>query len=349
MSVAPTSLPEVIEDEQTLDELLTRPSARLVQFMRDLEGDIMVLGVAGKMGVTLAILAARAIEAAGVSKKVTGVARFSDAAAERQLNESGVETIRCDLLDRDAVAALPDARNVLYMAGRKFGTDGQESLTWAMNVVVPANTVERYKDTRIVAFSTGCVYPLVSASGPACTEQTPVDPIGEYAQSCLGRERVFEHGAMAYGTPVCLYRLCYAIDLRYGVLYDIGEAIMRGEKIDLGSPVFQCIWQGDANEQALRCLGEAGSPAVPLNVTGVDTLSTRQVATLLGELLGEPVEFQDNEGDRCYNVDATKANSIFGAPAVSSDQLIRWQAHWLKTGGRSLGKPTHFQTTDGKY
>ncbi len=349
MSADPLTLPDIIEDETTLDDLLTRPSQALIDFMGRLDGDLIVLGVAGKMGVSLAILAARAVEQTGVRKRVIGVARFSDESMQVQLEEHGVETIRCDLLDREAVAALPDARNVIYMAGRKFGTGGQESLTWAMNVLVPANAAHRYRDSRIVAFSTGCVYPVVPAHGAGCTEDSAVGPIGEYAQSCLGRERVFEHAANVYGTPVCLIRLAYAIDLRYGVLHDIGDSIMRGGEVNLGSATFPCIWQGDANHQALFCLEHAASPAVPLNVTGPKRLVTRDVATRMADLLEKPTAFPNEEGPLCYVVDATRAGGLFGPPRVSAEQLIRWQAHWLKIGGRSLGKPTHFQTTDGNY
>ena len=349
MNTASISLPDLIEDETALDHLLTTPSAALMDFMRQLEGDIIVLGIAGKMGVTLGILAANAIRQAGVDKRVIGVARFSDEDARRQLEEHGVETIRCDLLDREAVAALPDAHNVIYMAGRKFGTQGQEDLTWAMNVTVPANAAHRFAQSRIVVFSTGCVYPLVRPDQDGCTEETPLSAVGEYAQSCLGRERVFAHGARAHGTPVCLFRLCYAIDLRYGVVHDIGEPIMRGEPVDLSAASFNCIWQGDANHQALFALQHAASPAVPLNVTGPETLSTRDVAGQLASLLDKPVDFSGDEGPRCYLIDASRALGLFGPPSVSAEQLIRWQAHWLRIGGRSLGKPTHFQTTDGNF
>ncbi|TWU58355.1 NAD-dependent epimerase/dehydratase family protein [Rubripirellula reticaptiva] len=341
-------LPSLIDAETQLDALLCRPSDALVEFMRGLDGDLMILGIAGKMGVSLGQLAVSAIGAAGVTKQIIGVARFSNPAAREQLETSGVKTIRCDLLDRESVSALPKVRNVLFMAGRKFGTAGDESLTWAMNTIVPANVADHFRDSNIVAFSTGCVYPLARV-GEAPSENAAPAPVGEYAQSCLGRERVFEYASKAWGTAVCLYRLNYAIDLRYGVLHDIADRIWRGEPVDNGSGAFNMIWQGDANQQALQCLGHCSSPARVINVTGPETLSTEEVANELGELLGKPVRFSSTPSERSYLSNSTKATELFGRPSVSAQQLIRWQAHWTKIGGRSLGKPTHFEVNDGTY
>ncbi|MGB7328608.1 MAG: NAD(P)-dependent oxidoreductase [Rubripirellula sp.] len=342
------SVPSLIDDETQLDALLRQPSDALVEFMQGLDGDLMILGIAGKMGVSLGELAVAAIKAAGVKKQVIGVARFSHQAAREQLETNGVQTIRCDLLDRESVSALPKVRNVLFMAGRKFGTTGDESLTWAMNTMVPANVADHFRDSNIVAFSTGCVYPLARV-GEAPSENVAPAPVGEYAQSCLGRERVFQYAAKAWGTPVCLYRLNYAIDLRYGVLHDIAQKIWRGEPVDVGSGAFNVIWQGDANQQALRCLGHCSSPANVFNVTGPETLSTEDVANEMGQLLGKPVRFSSTPSDRSYLSDSTKATERFGGPSISARQLIRWQAHWTKIGGRSLGKPTHFEFSDGNY
>ncbi|WP_417746413.1 NAD-dependent epimerase/dehydratase family protein [Rosistilla oblonga] len=341
-------MPDLIESEAQLDAMLAQPDDRLVDFMRQLEGDLIILGIAGKMGVSLGQLAVAAIEKGGVEKNVYGVARFSDADARGRLEATGVRTIQCDLLDRTAVAKLPQSPNVLFMAGRKFGTGGEEPLTWAMNTLVPANVADHFRDSRIVAFSTGCVYPLARVDSQP-DETTPPDPIGEYAQSCLGRERMFEYGSNRWGTPVCLYRLNYAIDLRYGVLHDIATKIWHGQPVDNSAEAFNVIWQGDANRQALLCLGHCSSPANILNVTGPETLETEAVARQFGELLEKPVQFTSTPGDGCYLSDSSQATKLFGSPSVTADQLIRWQAHWIKTGGRSLGKPTHFEISDGAY
>jgi len=337
------------ENEAALDEALSRPSAATIELMSRLKGDILVLGVAGKMGLTLARMAVRAAQEAGVKKRVVGVARFSDADARNQLEACGVETIQCDLLDRHAVMALPRLQNAIFMAGRKFGTGGSEDVTWAMNTLVPANVCEHLPESRIVAFSTGCVYPLVTATSGGCDESVPPVPVGEYAQSCLGRERVFEYYSRKNGTPVCLYRLNYAIDMRYGVLHDIGAAIIEGRPVDASVGVFNMIWQGDANNRALLCLDHCASPAAIMNITGTDILSTRDVAETLGRLLDKPVTFQGQDRGVAYLNNAARAARLFGPSTVSNDDLIQWQADWLLHGGRSLGKPTHFEVNNGKF
>ena len=339
---------EWIEDEAQLDALLATPNDALVQRMRELEGDVMILGVAGKMGVSLGQLAVAAIRQAGVKKTVFGVARFSDPTARQRLESVGVRTIPCDLLDRHSVAQLPQTENVIFMAGRKFGTAGSASLTWAMNTVVPMIVAEHFQSARIVVFSTGCVYPMVK-SDRAPNESTPPCPMGEYAQSCLGRERVFEHYSLACGTPVCIFRLNYAIDLRYGVLFDIAEKIGNNQSVNNSVGYFNMIWQGDANHQALMCLKHCDTPATLLNITGPETLCTETVAKQMGELMGKPVEFTTAAGDRSFLSDSSQATGLFGNPSVTADQLIRWQTHWIMRGGRSLNKPTHFEVNDGKY
>lgn len=341
-------LPDLIDTESQLDGILAQPSEALVDYMGKLDGDIIVLGIAGKMGVSLGQLAAAAIERAGVQKNIYGVARFSDPGARNRLESVGVRTITCDLLDRLAISRLPKIRNVLFMAGRKFGTGGEEPLTWAMNTMVPANVADHFRESKIVAFSTGCVYPLARASDPSA-ESTPTAPIGEYAQSCLGRERMFEYACNVWGTLVCLYRLNYAVDLRYGVLHDIATKIWHNQPVDTSAPTFNIIWQGDANDQALRCFEHCTSPANIINVTGPETLDTEDVARQLGELLNKPVRFTKSSGDVSYLSDSFKAQKLFGPPSVTAEQLIRWQAHWIKIGGRSLGKPTHFEINDGAY
>lgn len=343
-------LPLKLADESALDEFLAQPSPGLVECMKRLEGDIMILGIAGKMGVSMGRRAVNAARAAGVAKKVIGVARFSNAAARAELEAHGVETIACDLLDRAAVAQLPAAPNVIFMAGRKFGTDGAEDLTWAMNVLAPGHVVEHFRNSRIVAFSTGCVYPLVAIATGGCTEAVVPEPVGEYAQSCLGRERIFQYGARTFGGRVLLFRLNYAIDLRYGVLHDIGRQILNGEKVNNAVGHFNVIWQGDANEAALRALEHCANPAAVLNVTGPETASVTAIAGELGRLLGKPVEYlHPVAGEKCYLNDAGKMTTLFGYPSVPLGIMLRWQAEWLLAGGASLGKPTHFEVHNGKF
>ncbi len=338
----------MIESEEQLDTLLAAPSSGLVEFMRRLDGDIMILGIAGKMGVSLGQLAVNAARAAGVKKNVYGVARFSSSDARKRLDSVGVQTIKCDLVDRIGVSKLPMPLNVLFLAGRKFGTGGDEPLTWAMNTMVPANVADHFRASRIVAFSTGCVYPLSSVDDLP-TENTPPSPIGEYAQSCLGRERMFEYASNTWRTPVCLYRLNYSIDLRYGVLHDIATKVWNDQPVDNSVQAFNVIWQRDANHQALMCLEQCSSPANILNVTGPETLYTEEVARRFGELLGKTVQFTASPTGPSYLSNSSKATRLFGQPSVTADQLIQWQAHWIKTGGRSLGKPTHFEVSDGDY
>lgn len=341
--------PESIADTAQLEELLSTPSADLVGMMKRLEGDIMILGIAGKMGVTMGRLAVRAIREAGVDRKVIGVARFSKAEDRKKLQSWGIETIACDLLDQAAVQKLPQVKNVVFMAGRKFGTDGSESQTWAMNVLAPAYAADHFRNSRIVAFSTGCVYPLVGVESCGCTEETVLSPVGEYAQSCLGRERIFQYYSGRNNTPLLLFRLNYSVDLRYGVLHDIAKNIWEGKPVDNTVGYFNVIWQGDANAAALRALELAEAPAAILNVTGPETASVERTARLLGRLMGREVTFKGSPGDRCYLNDSAKMCRCFGYPSVSLDQMIRWQAAWIANGGESIGKPTHFEVNNGKF
>jgi len=341
--------PERIETEEQLDEMLSRPSAEVVGLMRRLEGDVAILGIAGKMGVTLGMLAVRATREAGVSRRVIGVARFSDPDSRAKLDAAGVETIACDLLDPEAVGRLPRAENVVFMAGRKFGTGGSEPLTWAANAIIPANVCRSFRESRIVAFSTGCVYPFVSAETGGSTEDSQPDPVGEYSQSCLARERVFQYYSIADGTPVCLFRLYYAIDLRYGVLHDIARKVWAGEPVDVTMGYFNMIWQGDANAMALRCLELCESPAAAINVTGPWVLRTRDTAQQFGRLMGRNVKITGCESSTVYLANASKAQELFGRPSVPVDRMMEWTAQWVMAGGRSLGKPTHFEVTDGRF
>ena len=337
-------------NEQALDLMLSEPTSETVEMMRRLDGDVMILGVAGKMGVTLAAMAAEACRRAGVTRRIYGVARFSEPDAAKKLENVGVEAIRCDLLDQNAVNLLPQVPNVIYMAGRKFGTDGSEDLTWAMNTVVPAYVAERFKSSRIVAFSTGCVYPLECVSSGGSTETDTPQPVGEYAQSCLGRERVFQYFARQNGTKILLYRLNYAVDLRYGVLHDIAQNIMAGKPVDASVGSFNVIWQGDANNYALRCLEHCASPAMPLNITGPETVAVKFAAEYMGSIMGKEVTYSaPTFGDRCYLNNAGKAFELFGYPTMPLHNMLKMQAEWLMEGGRSLGKPTHFEVNNGKF
>jgi len=329
--------------EEKLNNLLTTPSQALIEDMKRLDGDILVLGAGGKMGPSLCVLAKRA------GKRVVAVSRFSDARERNFLEENEIEIIRADLLDAAQRAALPQVENVVFMAGRKFGTQGQEWLTWAMNASLPAFAAEQYRASRVVAFSSGNVYPLAPAQSNGCTEAERPEPVGEYAMSCLARERAFEYAAERYGTRVLLFRLNYAVDLRYGVLYDIAKNIMEGRPVSLRTPCFNVIWQGSANEMALRGLLHAASPAVRLNVTGPEVLLVKRTALRLGEMLGREPVFEGPEGTDALLSDAALAMGLFGRPRVSADALIEWQWQWLLDGGRALGKPTHFEERKGSY
>ena len=335
--------------EAALDELLTTPSDALCADMAKINGDIMVLGAGGKMGPTLCVLAKRAMDKAGVKKNVYAVSRGSDAAAKRYMEDNGVITIAADLLDREKLNALPDVENIIYMAGKKFGTDGNEWQTWSMNAALPAYTADKFRNSRIVVFSSGNIYPMMPAYSGGCSEKTPVNPIGEYAMSCLARERVFEYASHAYGTKVIMYRLNYAVDLRYGVIYDIARRILEGKSISLHTPCYNCIWQGSANEIAIRCLLHAEAPAAIMNVTGPEILSVKETAQELAGYLGKEPIFEGEPGDAALLNNSGKAMELFGYPAIPAKQLIRWQAEWLLDGGRTLDKPTHFETRDGKF
>ncbi len=339
----------MIRNESELEDALSRPKPADVEFLRELEGDLLILGVAGKMGPTLARRAARARDAAGVRKRIIGVARFSTAVVRERLDAAGVETIAADLLEPDQLAGLPDAANVIHMAARKFGTTGNEYLTWAMNALLPARVAERYRGSRIVAFSTGNVYPLVPVTSGGATEATPVAPVGEYAQSALARERLFEYFSARYGTRVTLVRLNYAIDLRYGVLLDIGRKVFERRPVDVAMGLVNVIWQGDANSVCLRALSLCSSPPTVLNLTGPETLSVRAIAERFGAIFGiEPV-LEGAEGPTALLSDASRCHRIFGYPEMAVDQMIESTAAWIAAGGAVWDKPTHFEVKDGKF
>ncbi|MCZ7545629.1 MAG: NAD(P)-dependent oxidoreductase [Anaerolineae bacterium] len=342
-------LPHTLPDEAALDELMTRPRAALVAFVQTLHSPLVILGAGGKMGPTLAVLARRAADAAGRALDVIAVSRFSDAGARAWLEAQGVRTLSCDLMDRDAVARLPDAQNVIYLVGMKFGTTDNPALTWAINTLAPAHTAQRYAQARIVALSTGNVYPLAPVEGGGSREGNPLTPLGEYANSAVARERIFEHFSRRQGTPVALMRLSYAVDLRYGVLVDIALKVYRGEPVDVTTGYMPYIWQGDANEMIIRSLALAASPPAAFNLTGPAPLSTREVALRLGDLMGRPVTLVGKEADTAFLSNTARLQAQLGAPPTPLEPILRWTAAWIASGGRLLDKPTHFEVRDGAY
>lgn len=339
----------MIDTLEQLEAALSEPTPEVIETMRTLGGDIILLGVAGKMGPSLARMIRRASEAAGVKRRVIGVARFSQPALERELQAQGVETIRCDLLDEHALAQLPDVPNVLYLAGMKFGATGQEAMTWAMNTWLPAMVCRKYTGSRIVAFSTGNIYGLVPVDRGGSRETDTPEPVGEYAMSCLGRERMFEHFSRLNGTPTAILRLNYACDLRYGVLVDLATKVWNEQPIDLRMSWFNTIWQGDANAQTLQAFGRVASPPWVVNLTGLQTMRVRTVGERFGELMGKTVQFTGEETNTALLSNAQPTTQTLGPPRVSESELIEWVAHWIIKGGPSLGKPTHFESRDGKF
>jgi nucleoside-diphosphate-sugar epimerase len=339
----------VIETMEQLEDLLSLPSERDVAAMRSLEGDLLILGVGGKMGPSLARRARRAIDLAGVGKRVIGVARFSNGGLARELESAGIETIQSDLLNEGALAALPDVPNVIFMAAKKFGTTGAEHSTWAMNTFLPGLVAERFRASRIVAFSTGNVYPLRPIEQGGAIETTPVAPVGEYGQSALGRERMFEYGSDRWHTPVTLLRLNYAVELRYGVLLDIGLAVKEGRPVDLRMGVVNVIWQGDANSVCLRSFAHCQTPPLVLNLTGPETLPVRYIAERFAANFNVQPVWQGVEAPNALISNAAKLQQLFGYPSVTPNDIIDWTADWIARGGPTLNKPTHFQTRDGKF
>ena len=340
---------DTIENLEQLEDRLSGPTPDVMETMRRLDGDLIVLGVAGKMGPSLARMARRASDLAGLRRRIIGVARFSSAGCEAWLQQCGIKTIRCDLLDEEAVQRLPDVPNVLYLAGMKFGATGQEPLTWAMNTYLPAIICRKYARNRIVAFSTGNVYALTPATGGGSLEADSPAPVGEYAMSCLGRERVFEHFSRTQGTRVALIRLNYACDLRYGVVVDLAQKVLAGTPVDLSMGWFNTLWQGDANAMTLRCFDHVASPPLALNFTGPEVLNVREICEKLGKLLGRRPVFAGTESATALLSNARRAFSMFGQPQVNADQLLAWVAAWLRHGGPTLNKPTHFETRDGRF
>jgi len=349
MSAARVVLPETVTDVAQLEDLLSEPTSGVIDTLAALDGDIMVLGAAGKMGPSLSRMARRASDAAGTKREVLAVSRFSSADAVAQFEEHGIRTIKCDLLDPQQLAALAEVPNIVYMAGMKFGSTGQEAMTWAMNAVLPAFVCQKFAASRIVAFSTGNIYGLQPMAHGGALESTPFDPMGDYAMSCVGRERIFEHYSRTLGIPTAMIRLNYAIDLRYGVLYDIATKVWAEQPVDVAMGVANVIWQGDANAMTLQAFGQVASPPFALNVAGPELLSVRRLAQQFGELMGKPVTIEGNESPNALVTNGQLGHRLFGYPRVSVQTLLRWIADWVMRGGASLGKPTHFEVRDGKF
>lgn len=341
--------PGKIINEEQLEELISRPSSEVIEMFSRIKGDIIFLGVSGKIGVSLARMARRACEESGIKKRIAGVDRFDDHEQRNNIENIGIETFRGNLLDSGFLKSLPVVENVFFLAGMKFGSLENLSLTWAVNSYLPGLVGEHFKQSRIVAFSTGCVYPLVPVASGGSVESDLPDPVGEYAQSCLGRERMFEYSSNQYKTKVALIRLNYSAELRYGVLVDIALKVKNGIPIDLAMGYFNVIWQGDVNDFVLRSLEQCSCPAKVLNVTGPDTLSVKEVAIEFGKLFGVKPKFVNKESKTALLNNSSLAFKIFGYPKVPVSQLIMWITEWLAEDKKLLGKPTHFEVRNGKY
>lgn len=343
--------PAAPRTDEELDERLSAPRAATIAALEHAPGDVVVLGAGGKMGPTLARMAARARDAMGSAdmRRIIAVSRFADTRGRDALHAAGVETIACDLLDRDAVARLPSAPNVVFMAGQKFGTRDAPSRTWMVNVVVPALCAERFAGSRIVVFSTGNVYPLTAANGGGARETDATAPVGEYAQTCVGRERIFEHAAATQATRVAIVRLNYAIALRYGVLTDLAIKLMRGNAVPVAMGHVNLIWQGDANRTALELLPLASNPPLVVNVTGHATLSVRALTTALGDRLGRPPRFEGTEARDALLSNTDKMRALVAEPETALDTMLDWTAAWVREQRPLLGKATHFEARDGEF
>jgi nucleoside-diphosphate-sugar epimerase len=342
-------IPDLITTEEQLDDLLTRPRPVLMDFIKSLAGPLIILGAGGKMGPTLAWHARRAAEAAGHPLDVFAVSRFTDKPVRRWLEDRGVQTLSIDLLDREALAPLPEANEIVYLVGRKFGTSEDAARTWAINTLVPAYVAERFPRARMVVLSTGNVYPLAPVSSGGSVETDALTPLGEYANAAVARERIFEFFAQQNDMPLCILRLNYAVDLRYGVLVDIARCVYAGEPVSVTTGYVNCIWQGDANEMILRALPLAKTPPQVLNLTGPAILSVRGLALRFGELLGQVVHCSGTESDTALLSNPAQACALLGPPPTALDAVMHWTAHWVRSGGRFLDKPTHFEVRDGRY
>ncbi len=339
----------LIQTEEALDEILTRPTDRLVQSLAELNSPLLILGAGGKMGPSLAVLAKRTAEKAGIKMDVIAASRFSNSAARKWLRSYGVQTYRVDLLDPESLKQLPDVENIIYLVGQKFGTTSDPQKTWVTNTIAPANACERFRSSRIVALSTGSIYPFTPVAEGGATETHPLNPIGEYANACMARERIFEFYSRQNGTPVVLIRLFYAVEMRYGVLVDIASKVHEGGPIDLTMGYLNWIWQGDANEMILRSFSLADTPPSAYNLTGTKAYSIRELVRRFGRLLEKPVLFSSSEADNALLGNSSRLFSLLGKPGTPDDDVIRWTAGWIQSQGKLLGKATHFDVRDGKY
>lgn len=344
-----TDFPATIDNVEQLDELLSRPTPQVIQALQQTEGDLILLGIAGKMGPTLARMIIRADEAAGIQRRILGVSRFSDESSRQPLEDLGIETFKGDLLDTEFINSLPDVPNVIYMAGMKFGATGNESLTWAMNTYLPSLVCNKYRNSRITAFSTGNIYGLVPASGQGSVETDKPDPVGEYAMSCLGRERMFEHFSRTLNIPMTIIRLNYATECRYGVLVDLALQVYQEQTIDISMGYVNVIWQGDANAMTLCALPDSSSPPFNLNVAGPKILKVRAICEQFGTLFGKQPQFTGIEAEDALLNNGQHGHNKYGAPQVEVDQILHWIADWIQNERPLLGKPTHFESRSGKF
>lgn len=344
-----TEYPDKIMNEDQLEELLSRPGSEVAEMFSRLDGDIMFLGITGKIGPSLSHMAMRACEKAGVKKHIVGVSRHGNKEQQQRFEKMGIETIQGDLLDINFIRSLPTLKNIFFLAGMKFGSVDNLPVTWAINSYLPGLVVEHFRNSRIVAFSTGCVYPLSPVKTGGSVETDLPVAIGEYAQSCLGRERMFEYGSIKNKTEVAMIRLNYSVEMRYGVLVDIAMKVKNDLPVDLTMGYFNVIWQGDMNDFVLRSLEHTQSPAKVLNITGPEMLSVREVALEFGKLFGVKPKLINKEADTALLSNSEKAFKLFGKPKVPINQVIKWIAEWLKEDKKLLGKPTHFEVRDGKY
>jgi dTDP-4-dehydrorhamnose reductase len=338
-----------IDDIDHLETLLSEPTPHAIESLAKIDGDIILLGVAGKMGPTMARMVKRASDAAGCKRRVLGAARFSDPRIEALLQSWGIETIRCDLLESDQLARLPDVPNVIAMFGMKFGSTGQEARTWAMNCLAPALVCNRYRTSRMVAFSTGNVYGLTPVAGGGSREDDPLNASGEYAMSCVGRERIYEYCSRTLRIPMSILRLNYATEMRYGVLVDIAQRVWHGQPVDVTMGYLNAIWQADANAAALSAFAHLATPPRVLNIAGPEILSVGQVAQEFASRFGMLPTFTGSESKDAFLSNAQESHRLFGPPRVQASEMIAWIADWTTRGGTILGKPTHFEVRDGKY
>lgn len=343
------SSPENIRDVGHLDELLSAPTDAAIEGVRPCEGDFVVLGAAGKMGPSLSRMIRRALDQLGRKSRVIAVSRFSAPSAEDEFRRHGIETIKADLLNPQQLDALPDAANIVYMAGMKFGSTNQEALTWAMNVYLPGMVCQKYRRSRIVAFSSGNIYGLVPVQGGGSVENDPLDPMGDYAMSVLGRERIFEHFSRTLNIPLAIIRLNYAVEMRYGVLHDIGATVFAGQPVDVAMGNANVIWQGDANAMSVAAFAGVATPPFVLNVAGPEMISVRRVAQTFGRLLNRAVTVIGQETGTALLNNGQLGHRLYGYPRVALEQILQWTADWIKQGGQTHGKPTHFETRDGKF